>query len=76
MLDRRIKAAWAGHPQQLVIDNATDFSGKLARVDEAIFAAARAYFGQDGEEEGLLGGGGKVVSDGSNGAKGAAKGRA
>ncbi len=45
VLDRRIKAAWAAHPQQLVIDNATDFAGKLARTDQAILAAARAFFG-------------------------------
>lgn len=79
MLDRRIKAAWAGHPQHLVIDNTTDFAGKLARTDEAIFAAARAFFGAE-EGEGLGGGkkeegltGGAKASDGSNGSSGHAR---
>lgn len=68
MLDRRIKAAWAAHPQHLVIDNATDFNGKLARTDEAILAAARAFF-EEGDAETGAGGGGDKGQEEGEGAK-------
>lgn len=31
-LDRKLLACWRGHPHQRMIDNSTDFSGKLARA--------------------------------------------
>ncbi len=55
VIDRRIKAAWAQHPHHLVVDNGTDFAGKLARVMEGILTGARAFFQvgeKDGEEDG------------------------
>lgn len=35
-LDRRTLAAWVGHPHIVVIDNSTDFAGKLARAAQAV----------------------------------------
>lgn len=83
VLDRRIKAAWAPHPQHLVIDNATDFAGKLARANEAILAAARAFFGEAGTAPGTGvehgeggGGGGGKQENGAGAAVGSGSGNA
>lgn len=35
-LDRRNIAAWTGHPHLVVIDNSTDFAGKLHRTAQAL----------------------------------------
>jgi CYTH domain-containing protein len=35
-LDRRVRDAWVGHPHLRVIDNATDFAGKVQRVTAAV----------------------------------------
>ena len=35
-LDRRVLKAWSRHPRVRVIDNRTDFAGKLARTFEAL----------------------------------------
>ncbi|KAI6647975.1 hypothetical protein LOD99_8303 [Oopsacas minuta] len=37
-LDNLLKKAWVGHPYVEVIDNSTDFDGKIRRVKEAICA--------------------------------------
>lgn len=36
-LDRKIKEAWIGHPHLRIIDNSTDFNGKLDRLMQAIY---------------------------------------
>ena len=36
LLDEETLAAWVGHPHLRVIDNSTDFAGKLRRLDQAI----------------------------------------
>ncbi len=36
VLDQRLRQAWVGHPHLRVIDNATDFAGKVQRVLAAI----------------------------------------
>lgn len=35
-LDRRLQDAWVGHPHLRVIDNSTDFNGKVQRVLQAV----------------------------------------
>lgn len=35
-LDKATREAWVGHPHLRVIDNSTDFSGKMQRVESAI----------------------------------------
>lgn len=35
-LDKATEQAWHGHPRLIVIDNSTDFSGKIMRVQQAI----------------------------------------
>ena len=37
--DRRILDAWSGHARHQVIDNSTDFEGKIARLLDAVLAA-------------------------------------
>lgn len=39
ILDERTLAAWIGHPHLRVIDNSTDFDGKLIRLDQEICVA-------------------------------------
>jgi predicted ATPase len=36
--DRRILEAWSGHPRLRLIDNRTDFDGKIARLLDAVMA--------------------------------------
>jgi len=36
LLDERIKQAWLGHPHLEVIDNSTDFQGKMKRLRQAV----------------------------------------
>jgi CYTH domain-containing protein len=36
LLDRRLQEAWVGHPHLRVIDNSTDFDGKVDRVVSAV----------------------------------------
>ena len=38
MLDRKIREAWLGHPRLRIIDNSTDFQGKITRTFETISA--------------------------------------
>lgn len=45
VLDKRVRAAWQSHPQFTVIDNHTDFQGKLQRTADSILKNAGAYFG-------------------------------
>lgn len=35
-IDQRLREAWLGHPHLRVIDNSTDFEGKIRRVFEAV----------------------------------------
>jgi CYTH domain-containing protein len=35
-LDRRVRDAWVGHPSLRIIDNSTDFAGKVQRVVAAV----------------------------------------
>lgn len=37
-LDHRVRDAWSGHPHHVIIDNSTDFDGKLERLLSAITA--------------------------------------
>ena len=39
--DQRLQHLYAGHPCRYVIDNSTDFEGKLARVQQAVEAVIR-----------------------------------
>ena len=41
-LDAQVREAWRGHPYVRLIDNATDFDGKLARLLDAIWAFLQA----------------------------------
>jgi CYTH domain-containing protein len=41
-LDRRVREAWVGHPHLRVIDNSTDFAGKVQRVVAAVSRVAGA----------------------------------
>ena len=43
-LDRRCQQCWKGHSNLHVIDNSTDFEGKLSRAVEAITEDAGAFF--------------------------------
>ncbi|HTZ18524.1 MAG TPA: AAA family ATPase [Dissulfurispiraceae bacterium] len=36
VLDRKIRESWLGHPRLRIIDNSTDFQGKIMRAFEAI----------------------------------------
>ncbi len=36
VLDRKIRESWLGHPRLRIIDNSTDFQGKIMRTFEAI----------------------------------------
>ena len=36
ILDVKLEDCWRGHPYHRVIDNSTDFNGKLERVNEQI----------------------------------------
>jgi CYTH domain-containing protein len=36
VLDRKTQAAWVGHPHLRIIDNSTDFEGKMKRLTSAI----------------------------------------
>ena len=40
-LDARLRDAWIGHPHLRVIDNSTDFEGKIRRVVAAVCRASR-----------------------------------
>jgi CYTH domain-containing protein/predicted ATPase len=40
VLDRRLRDAWVGHPRLRVIDNSTDFAGKVQRVVAAVSQVA------------------------------------
>lgn len=42
-LDKRTLEAWANHPRRTVIDNTTDFEGKLQRVVDAINDMVRTH---------------------------------
>lgn len=44
MLDDRILDSWQGHPRLYVIDNSTDFSGKLERLMNRIDETVRELF--------------------------------
>jgi hypothetical protein len=37
-MDEKVKAAWMGHFRHIVIDNSTDFDGKIKRVLDVIAA--------------------------------------
>ena len=37
-LDHRVRDAWSGHPHHVIIDNSTDFDGKLERLLSVITA--------------------------------------
>jgi CYTH domain-containing protein/predicted ATPase len=39
-LDARLRHAWVGHPRLRVIDNSTDFAGKVRRVTDAVCRVA------------------------------------
>jgi hypothetical protein len=58
VIDRRIKSAWQLHPFHVVIDNSTDFEGKLARCTESVLGGASQFFkvavgaGSEGEGNG------------------------
>jgi CYTH domain-containing protein len=40
LLDQRVRDAWVGHPHLRVIDNSTDFAGKVQRVVAAVSRVA------------------------------------
>lgn len=46
-LDRRLIAAWTGHPHLRIIDNKSDFKGKMARLIEEI----ASFLGEEGSYE-------------------------
>jgi CYTH domain-containing protein/predicted ATPase len=57
MLDQRVRDAWVGHPHLRVIDNSTDFSGKVQRVVAAVSQVAGLPQPQEIERKFLLRGG-------------------
>lgn len=47
-MDRKVKACWAAHPRLFVVDNSTDFDGKVARTAAVVVEAAKAVFKEKG----------------------------
>jgi CYTH domain-containing protein len=54
LLDRRVRDAWVGHPHLRVIDNSTDFAGKVQRVVAAVCQVAGAPEPREVERRFLL----------------------
>src|SRR5262249_39781143 len=57
LLDQRVGDAWVGHPHWRVIDNATDFAGKIQRVTAAVCRVVGAPEPLEIERKFLLRGG-------------------
>jgi CYTH domain-containing protein len=56
LLDQRVRDAWVGHPHLRVIDNATDFAGKVQRVVAAVSRVAGVPEPQEIERKFLVAG--------------------
>ena len=54
ILDRRVRDAWIGHPRLRIIDNTTDFPGKIQRVVAAVCNVAGQPAPQRGERKFIL----------------------
>lgn len=46
-VDRAILAAWSAHPRRSILDNSTDFEGKLRRLTAGVAAALAEENGED-----------------------------